>query len=71
MVFEEPVIDDRVRAYAVEHDIDMFALDWHLEAQHGWERHDAGYEEAIPFAANCIHTNLCDGRPVDIHKEKD
>jgi hypothetical protein len=68
--YEEPVVDDRVRAYAVEHDINMFALDWHLEAHHGWERHDLGYEEAIPDAANCVRANECDGDIIDIHLPK-
>lgn len=68
--YDEPVVDDRVRAYAVEHDINPYVLDWHLEAHHGWERHDRGYEEAIPDAANCVRANECDGDIIDIHLPK-
>ena len=59
--YDEPAVDDRVREYADEHDVNMYALDWHLEAHHGWERHDRGYEEAIPDAANCVRKNECEG----------
>lgn len=68
--YDEPEVDDRVRAYAVEHDVNPNVLDWHLEAHHGWERHDSGYEEAIPDAANCVRANECDGDPLDIHLPK-
>jgi hypothetical protein len=68
--YDEPVVDVRVRAYAVEHDLNMYVLDWHLEADHGWERHDRGYEEAIPDAANCVRANECDGRIINNHLPK-
>lgn len=53
MYYEEPEFDERVEAYAEEHGLDVGELDWHLEAFHGWERHDKEYAEAIPGAANC------------------
>ncbi len=68
--YDEPDVDDRVRWYAVEHDLNPYVLDWHLEADHGWERHDRGYEEAIPDAANCVRANECDGDIIDIHLPK-
>jgi hypothetical protein len=51
--YDEPAVDERVQSYADEHGLDAGELDWHLEAFHGWERHDRGYTEAIPGAANC------------------
>jgi hypothetical protein len=68
--YDEPPVDDRVRAYAVEHGINMYVLDWHLEAHHGLERHNEDYEEAIPHAATCVRANECDGDPIDIHLPK-
>ena len=51
--YEEPEFDSRVEAYAADHGLDVGELDWHLEACHGWERHDRYYEEAIAEAATC------------------
>lgn len=70
MYYDEPDIDDRVAAYAVKYDLHPYVLDWHLEADHGWERHDKGYEEAIPDAANCVRADECDGDPIIIHLPK-
>lgn len=56
---DESEFDERVVVYAEAHGLDVGELDWHLEAFHGWERHDRGYAEAIPFAANCTSSE-CD-----------
>lgn len=57
---EEPLIDERVSRYAEEHNIDADKLDWHLEAIHGWEPHNRGYEEAIEAAAECMTHGFCE-----------
>lgn len=57
MWYEEPLIDPRCEAYVIEHNITKFTakeLDWHVEAIHGWEPHDKGYEEAIVQSAACL-----------------
>lgn len=33
--------------------LDPDVLDWHVEAEHGHEPHDEGYEEAVWRAAEC------------------
>lgn len=70
MWYEEPLYDDRVEAYAEEHGLDSRELDWHLEAEHGWERHNTGYGEAIEGAANCLRLGTCNGEPVNEHLRK-
>jgi hypothetical protein len=59
-MYEEPAIDPRVTAYAAEHGLDEGALDWHVEAVHGWERHDTGYEEAVVQSAACLTRGGCE-----------
>jgi len=56
---DEPPVDPRVSAYAKEHSLDEKVLDWHLEAIHGWEGHNPGYEEAIEQAAECLANGGC------------
>lgn len=71
MWYEEPLYDEKVVEYAEIHGLDVKKLDWHLEAHHGWERHNQGYAEAIPGAAACVIANECDGDPLDFYFEKD
>lgn len=61
--YEEPLIDPRTSAYAKAHALDVDVLDWHLEAIHGWESHDLGFEEAIEQAADCLANGGCAGHP--------
>jgi hypothetical protein len=61
--YEEPLIDPRTVAYAKSHSLDVDVLDWHLEAIHGFERHDLGYEQAIEEAAACLASGGCAGHP--------
>jgi hypothetical protein len=68
MYFEEPLYDPRVEEYAEIHGMDVYGLDWHLEAVHGWEAHDQGYEEAIIQVADCLKRGGCE---VDNEIEKD
>jgi hypothetical protein len=68
MDVDEPLVDDRVVAYAQKHNLNPYRLDWHLEAGHGWERHDRGYEEAIPDAANCTDQTCMTSYPESIEK---
>lgn len=45
---------------AAKHDLDPAALDWHVEAVHGWEPHNDGYEDAIRQAAECLANGGCE-----------
>lgn len=36
------------------------ALDWHVEAVHGWEPHDTGYRERVGEAADCLLAGGCE-----------
>lgn len=38
---------------AAEFGLDPDDLDWHLEAVHGWEWHDIGWDVAVAAAAAC------------------
>jgi hypothetical protein len=41
--------------------LDPKALDWHVEAVHGWEPHDSYYATAVWQAASCLlGIQLCD-----------
>lgn len=66
--YEEPLVDERVVAYAQKHNLNAYRLDWHLEAGHGWERHDKGYEDRIPEAANCTDPSCMSSYPESIEK---
>lgn len=69
--YDEPETDPRVDAYCEKHGLNRFIIDWHLEAQHGWERHDKGYEEAIEDAANCEISRGCEyDLPKHLTKDK-
>lgn len=46
---------------AAERGIDPHSLDWHVEAVHGWEPHDVGYDERVPEAAECVARGTCRG----------
>ncbi len=39
---------------AGRHLVDPEAVDWHLEADHGWEPHDRGYVGMAEIAARCV-----------------
>lgn len=39
--------------------LDRRDLDWHVEAVHGWESHDAGYDAAVTAAARCLVEGGC------------
>lgn len=39
--------------------LDPHALDWHVEAEHGWEPHDDGYDRAVNAAAFCVLSGGC------------
>lgn len=43
-----------VRTVARNYSLNPVELDWHVEAEHGWEPHDDGYDEAVLQAAECL-----------------
>jgi hypothetical protein len=49
-----------VIAVAAECGADPHALDWHVEAVHGWEPHNTGYAEAVAAAADCLAGGGCE-----------
>ena len=41
--------------------MDAGALDWHVEAIHGWETHDEGFvERGLAGAVSCLLQGGCD-----------
>ncbi len=54
----EAVID-----LAASHRIDPHALDWHVEAVHGWEPHDADYRTHVTAAVACLLDGGCEQAP--------
>lgn len=44
---------------AVKHGLDPHALDWHVDAVHGWEPHDKGYADAVAEVARCLLAGGC------------
>jgi hypothetical protein len=44
--------------------LEVRALDWHVEAEHGWEPHDVGYADAVEAAAQCMAAGGCDSGAV-------
>jgi hypothetical protein len=40
--------------------VDPHDLDWHIEAEHGWEAHNPGYEGTVVWAAGCLLNGGCD-----------
>jgi len=55
----EPLPDEVIDT-AAERGIDPHALDWHVEAIHGWEPHDVGYRRAVGIAADCLAAGGCE-----------
>jgi hypothetical protein len=47
-------VNSYVTAVAVCFGVEHNALDWHVEAEHGWEPHDTGYGQAVWTALWCI-----------------
>jgi hypothetical protein len=43
--------------------IDPHALDWHVEAIHGWEPHDVGYRDRVGEAVDCLAAGGCEESP--------
>lgn len=52
MLLGEP-LPAEVLAVAEVLGLDPGVLDWHVEAEHGWEPHNDGYEAAVWAAAEC------------------
>lgn len=51
----DELLDPRVVQAAIDAGVDAEALDWHVEALHGWESHDPGYvEKGLAGAAQCL-----------------
>ena len=44
---------------AAANGLDPHALGHHVEAEHGWEPHDAGYGTAVSAAAFCLMSGGC------------
>ncbi len=40
-------------------DLDPHVLAEHVEGEHGWEPHDAGYDMAVSAAAFCVMSGGC------------
>lgn len=59
--FELDGIDSRVKHAAEVSNINASDLDWHLEAEHGWEPHDDGYERALGIAVECAQKSIDNG----------
>lgn len=53
MSCDQSALPEQVRAVAAKYDISASQLDWHVEAEHGWEPHDVGYGDAVEAAARC------------------
>lgn len=51
--WDDDALPPPVTAVASVLGLDPYALDWHVEAEHGWEPHDEGYEDAVWAAAAC------------------
>jgi len=44
---------------AADHGVEPHALDEHVEAIHGWEPHDVGYDAHVAAAALCLLDGGC------------
>lgn len=56
----EAEIDERITKAAKDAGLDPAVLDWHLEAVHGWETHDIGWEEkGLAGAVRCLLNGGC------------
>jgi hypothetical protein len=60
ILYEGEPIPDKVIQVAEEYKLDPKDLDWHVEAIHGWERHDNGYDTQVTFAAECLANGGCE-----------
>jgi hypothetical protein len=54
-------IPELVTSTAETFGLDRRDLAWHLEAVHGWEAHDIGYEVAVAEAAACGQRSVTAG----------
>ncbi len=45
---------------AADRGVEPHALNWHVEAVHGWEPHDAGYDDHVVAAAECLAAGGCE-----------
>lgn len=58
----EHYIDWRTVQVALAEGLDPWALDWHVEAEHGWETHDVGFmERGLAGAVACLKAGGCTG----------
>jgi hypothetical protein len=57
--YGEPLPEAVIEVAAVR-GIEPHALDWHVEAIHGWEPHDVGYRDHVGAAAECLASGGCD-----------
>ncbi len=55
----EPLLPAVISA-AKNHELDPHLVDWHLEAIHGWEPHDAKYDVEAEAAAECLCRGGCE-----------
>ena len=46
-------VPPNVAAVAAKYGLAAEDLDWHVEAEHGWEPHDVGHADAVEAAARC------------------
>lgn len=60
IMYEGEPIPEKVIQIATEYNLYPKDLDWHVEAIHGWERHDAHYNAAIYEAARCLIDGGCE-----------
>jgi hypothetical protein len=59
-VYGDPdVFPDVTIRVAQAYNLSAEALDWHVEAVHGWELHNEGYDKAVEDAAQCILSGGC------------
>lgn len=57
-------IDARTVHAAQDAGLDPHALDWHVEAVHGWEAHDGGFvERGLAGAVTCLLGGGCETTP--------
>lgn len=62
--WDDPAIDERTVAAAEAAGLDPKVLDWHVEAEHGWEPHDEGFvERGLAGAVTCLQAGGCGRQP--------
>lgn len=65
MYWGEPLYPSVIEV-AARTGLDPHDLDWHVEAEHGWEPHDTGYDKAVEQAAACMLAGSKCGKEEDV-----